>query len=194
MSSTKVGAHLSEKIVTGVPVLGLPEAKNKLIEKVGKYSLGSTKEGSKISIWEFPYGNKKKGDFLVRLLLFEVSHKERYKKMRREVYKNARVGIAVFDFTNKKSLENLPNYIRELYNYTETVPSLALLGHSFNLIKEDPNEVSRHKLKKYKKKVKQEVGENKLLYKEVPSFHKDFTNLHQFLAEELIQEITFPSP
>ncbi len=187
MNETRsMGMEMSTNIlVTGIPVLGDPSAKLKFTKKIGKDQIGYIREGARISQKEYQY---REGSSLIRFLLLEVSQDDGFKNMRKELYKNAKAGIAVFEFTNKNSLENLLTYVSEFCNFTNHKVSLLLVGHSVNLIKEEPTEVSLDMVREYKGKIKEEIDGEDFLYSEIPSYYEDFREYFDFLAKAVLKK------
>lgn len=175
-----------ERVLTGIPILGKPSAKSKLIKKMVKDRIGYMEEGGRLSFKDYTYKPENRASVPIRFLFLEVSQKATFKNMRKALYETARTALAIFEFTDGKSLRVLEDYVQELRAYTTGLLSLVLIGNSVNLIKKGSEEASIDMVRKYKKKIKDEVRGN-FLYLELKSFHKDFEDIFDFLAESILQ-------
>lgn len=180
---------MEEIIVTGIPILGESSTKGKLIDKMADDCIGNTREGGRISRRDYEYETENEKKKVIRFLFFEVSHKNSFINMRKALYKSTKASIAIFEFPRRESLENMPEYVKELCEFSENEVSLGLIGHSVNLIKKDLSEVSIDMVKEYKERIKKEVGEEKFFYQEIPSFHEDFSDYFNFLAKEVLKKM-----
>ncbi|MFX1313969.1 MAG: Rab family GTPase [Promethearchaeota archaeon] len=75
---------------------------------------------------------------LTKLILWDIAGQEKFDAMRRHFYKGLEAVILIFDLTNRKSFETIPNWYRDIKNYIKSDTDLIgfILGNKEDLVDE----------------------------------------------------------
>ena len=89
--------------------------------KVGKTSLrrrflgeGFQEEYLETLGADFSIKNVRFGEFVVRYNIWDIAGQKKFSQIRKGFFTGAQVGLILYDMTNKKSFDNLENWIKEL--------------------------------------------------------------------------------
>ena len=89
----------------------------------------------------------------VDLIIWDTCGKLEYSSLNEIFYKNSKVVIFVFDFTNKKSFDDIKNYwYEEIKKYTKPDTIFVLLGNYIDLC--DKQEVDDYEAKEFAESIK----------------------------------------
>ncbi|XP_067867800.1 ras-related protein Rab-39B-like [Heterodontus francisci] len=83
----------------------------------------------------------------IKLQLWDTAGQERFRSITRSYYRNSVGGLLMFDVTNRKSFENIKEWLREVNNHVYPNKTIFILvGHKSDLIND--REVSREEAEK----------------------------------------------
>ena len=82
--------------------------------------------------------NIKISNNLVKLILWDIAGQEKFNIMRRHFYKGLEAIILIFDLTNRKSFESVPNWYKDIENFIKSESDLigVILGNKVDLTDE----------------------------------------------------------
>ena len=82
--------------------------------------------------------NIKLSNSLVKLILWDIAGQEKFDIMRRHFYKGLEAVILIFDLTNRKSFESIPNWYKDIKNFIQSESDLIgfILGNKEDLTDE----------------------------------------------------------
>ena len=116
-------------------------------------------EISTISSYKFEIKVILKKEKEVNLIVWDTSGQERFRSLALKTIKNFDGIVLVFDVTNRKSFENISNWLSLIKENTEQKPNIILFGNK--------SDVEKEKWKITKEEIKQCVKKTKLDYFEV---------------------------
>ena len=115
----------------------------------------------------------------VKLQLWDTAGQEKYKSMVSSYYRGANVALIVFDVTNHKSFEALPNWIENYYKNGPEQKNIILIGNKKDL--EEKREVTQEEAETFSET-------NNMIYFETSA--KDGDNIDyvfNYTAEKLLE-------
>ncbi len=71
----------------------------------------------------------KVNDTILKFQIWDMCGNENYRSVLLNLYRNAALGILVYSVTNRKSFENLPNWITQLKEYALPDTKLIIIGN-----------------------------------------------------------------
>ncbi|MFX1572286.1 MAG: Rab family GTPase [Promethearchaeota archaeon] len=82
--------------------------------------------------------NIKISNNVVKLILWDIAGQEKFNIMRRHFYKGLEAVILIFDLTNRKSFESIPNWYKDIKNFLKSESGLVgfILGNKEDLATE----------------------------------------------------------
>jgi small GTP-binding protein len=87
------------------------------------------------------YGNTKK-----KVLIWDTAGQERFRTISRSYFRGSQGILLVFDVTNRKSFDNISNWVFDIKNTTDNDPVIILVGNKCDL--EDNRLISREEAEK----------------------------------------------
>jgi len=97
-----------------------------------------------------------RGKFNIRLSIWDTAGQERFHSITKNIYRNANGVLFVYDVTNKKSFENIRNWIKDTQNIDKDIKGI-ILGNKIDL--DNLKEVGKDYLEDLGKKFKMPVLE-----------------------------------
>lgn len=91
-------------------------------------------------------------DYEVNLNLWDIGGQDSFKLVRGKFYKQAIAALLIFDLTNKKSFDNLEDWIKEAIDNVEQEIPFVLVGNKLDLA--DSRAVSTEEIQKKAKELK----------------------------------------
>jgi len=80
------------------------------------------------------YSDEKVNKLPVQLVVWDLAGQPRFNEVRSVYYRGAKAAIVVFDITNRKSFDNVKNWVKEFWkNMNEKLP-IVLVGNKIDLI------------------------------------------------------------
>ncbi len=82
--------------------------------------------------------NIKTNNSLVKLILWDIAGQEKFNVMRHHFYKGLEAVILIFDLTDRKSFESIPNWYKDIKNFIKSESELIgfILGNKEDLTEE----------------------------------------------------------
>ena len=74
----------------------------------------------------------KRGNFNIRLSIWDTAGQERFRSITKNIYRNANGVLFVYDITNKKSFENIRNWIKDTQKIDKDIKGI-ILGNKIDL-------------------------------------------------------------
>ena len=74
----------------------------------------------------------KRGNFNIRLSIWDTAGQERFRSITKNIYRNANGVLFVYDITNKKSFENIRNWIKDTQRIDKDIKGI-ILGNKIDL-------------------------------------------------------------
>ena len=115
----------------------------------------------------------------VKLQLWDTAGQEKYKSMVSSYYRGANVALIIFDITNHKSFESLPNWIENFYKNGPEQKNIILIGNKKDL--EEERQVTQEEAEAFSET-------NNMIYFETSA--KDGDNIDyvfNYTAEKLLE-------
>ena len=91
-------------------------------------------------------------DYEVNLNLWDIGGQDSFKLVRGKFYKQAIAALLIFDLTNKKSFDNLNEWVKEALNNVEQQIPFVLVGNKIDLT--DNRAISSEEIQKKAKELK----------------------------------------
>ena len=82
---------------------------------------------------EFTYKNVKIGEKIYRIQIWDTAGQECFKSVSRGYYKNSVCALVVYDITNRKSFDNVIEWIEECKNNGPQTVTMVLVGNKSDL-------------------------------------------------------------
>ncbi|MFX0067716.1 MAG: Rab family GTPase [Candidatus Hodarchaeota archaeon] len=118
------------------------------------------------------------GDCETKLTIWDIAGQERFKIIRRRFYEGASGVLLVYDVTRSETLESVPEWMQELYEYVGKVPVITI-GNKVDLT--NKRDVSARKAKEHTKSIGNEHMETSA--KTGKNVNQSFTRI----AKEMLQ-------
>jgi len=123
-------------------------------------TMGADLETKTISI-----ETKELGKTEFKLQIWDLAGQPMYKQVRGDYYKGSAGAFLIFDLTNKKSLENVDNWLYELHRYADQDKlAIIMLGNKNDLFYSPPVSIDNSE-------IKEEV------FSKIKEFEKSFANI-----------------
>ena len=115
----------------------------------------------------------------VKLKLRDTAGQEKYKSMVSSYYRGANVALIVFDITNHKSFESLPNWIEHFYKNGPEQKNIILIGNKKDL--EEKRQVTQEEAETFSET-------NNMIYFETSAKDGDnIDHVFNYTAEKLLE-------
>lgn len=97
--------------------------------------------GAKISkkVMEIP-GQIGKPDIELTLIIWDIAGQKDFRRVQKIYYQGAKGALVVSDITRRETLDNINNWIKQLYNITDNVPIVCLANKSDLIARAEFNE------------------------------------------------------
>ena len=86
-------------------------------------------------------------DLKIKLQIWDTCGQEMYRSLVQGFYRNTSLALIVYDISDKKTYENLDNWIRDLRSHTDPELPIFIAGNKFDL--EDKRQVACNDAKDY---------------------------------------------
>jgi small GTP-binding protein len=90
-------------------------------------------------------------DYEVNLNLWDIGGQDSFKLVRGKFYKQAIAALLIFDITNRKSFDNLKEWIKETYDNVEQEIPFIMIGNKVDLV--DNRAISNEEVQKRAKEL-----------------------------------------
>ncbi len=106
------------------------------------------------------YSDDRINDLSIQLVVWDLAGQPRFNEVRGVYYRGSKAAVVVFDVTNRKSFENIENWLKEFWkNMNEKLP-VVLVGNKIDLV-QDESKIDYVKMEeglKLAKKISEEAG------------------------------------